>query len=91
MVGVVPSDFNIENIDFSDFTQNIKGWFFYCYDNRLYSGPPHNYRNKATSITNLIDEIIVVMNMNNMTLKFMINNKENPEFLNSFLRYVFLF
>jgi len=75
MVGVVPSDFNIENIDFSDFTLNIKGWFFYCYDNRLYSGPPHNYNNKATSITNLIDEIIVVMNMNNMTLKFMINNK----------------
>ena len=76
MIGVVPSDFNIEDIDFSDFTHNIKGWFFYCYDNRLYSGPPHNYRNKASSITNLIDEITVVMNMNSMTLKFMINNKD---------------
>ena len=42
----------------------------------MYSGPPHNYRNKASSITNLIDEITVVMNMNSMTLKFMINNKD---------------
>ena len=76
MLGVVPNDFNIKNIDPSDFTINMNGWFFYCYDLRLYSGPPHNYKNKSTSIKELTDEIIIVMNMDRRTLQFMTNDKD---------------
>jgi hypothetical protein len=75
MVGVVPIDFNPEKIDDTDFYVNLSGWFFYCYDLRLYSGPPHNYKNKATTLHNFMDEVIVIMNMNNRTLKFIINDK----------------
>ena len=76
MIGVVPSDFNINNIDSSDFTINLSGWFFYCNDLRLYSGPPHNYINKSTEIKELGNEIICVMNMDKRTLRFMTSEKD---------------
>lgn len=79
MVGVVPIDFNAEKIDYADFTLNICGWFFYCYDMRLYSGPPHNYRNKSTEFKEITNEIILVMNMNKRSLKFILNNIDNGE------------
>ena len=79
MVGVAPSDFNIKNIDPSDFTVNMCGWFFYCHDSRLYSGPPHNYNNKSTSIKELADEIILIMNMDKRTLQFLVNEKDQDQ------------
>lgn len=41
-VGVAPSDIN------QDFNENyVKcGWYFSCYYSSLWSGPPHNYRDK---------------------------------------------
>ena len=83
MVGVVPIDFDAEKIDFTDFTFNICGWFFYCYDLRLYSGPPHNYRNKGTELKDFTDEITLVMNMNKRSLKFIINNMDKGEQYNN--------
>ena len=59
MVGVVPIDFDAEKIDFTDFTSNMCGWFFYCYDLRLYSGPPHNYKNKGTEFKDFSNEISI--------------------------------
>ena len=79
MVGVVPIDFDPEKIDNTDFNLNICGWFFYFYDMRLYSGPPHNYRNKGSEINNCTDEITLVMNMNKRSLKFMVNNIDKGE------------
>ena len=79
MVGVAPSDFNAEKIDSNDFTLNLSGWFFYCYDLRLYSGPPHNYKNKSSEINDYSNEIILVMNMNRRSLKFIINNIDKGE------------
>jgi hypothetical protein len=79
MVGVAPSDFDINKLDSSDFSQNICGWYFYCYDLLLYSGPPHNYRNKHTKIKNFNDEIVFVMNMNKRTLKIIVNNIDYGE------------
>ena len=42
-VGVAPSD-----IDQSVYIRNFEscGWYLNCYGSTLYSGPPHNYRNK---------------------------------------------
>ena len=74
MVGVAPSDFNADKIDCNDFSLNTCGWYFYCHDLMLYSGPPHNYSNKNTNFRFFNDEIIIVMDMNKRTLKFIINN-----------------
>ena len=74
MVGVAPNDFSADKIDINDFSRNICGWYFYCHDLKLYSGPPHNYRNKNTNFNFFEDEIVLVMDMNKKTLKFIINN-----------------
>ena len=43
LIGVAPSD-----IDQNEGSNHNKcGWYFCCYNSRLYSGPPHNYRGKA--------------------------------------------
>ena len=74
MVGVAPIDFDINSSDYSSC-----GWYYYCYNSTLYSGPPHNYSNKASNLSKVKDEIIVVMNMSKRTLKFIINNEEKGE------------
>ena len=79
MIGVAPNDFNIQKMDNTDFSKNICGWYFYCYDLKLYSGLPHNYINKGNEIVDFSDEIIVVMNMNKRSLKFIVNNIDKGE------------
>ena len=74
MVGVAPIDFDINSSDYSNC-----GWYFYCYNSTLYSGPPHKYYNKGTNLSKVNDEIIIVMNMNKRTLKFIINNEDKGE------------
>ena len=74
MVGVAPIDFDINSSN-----HNNCGWYFYCNDSTLYSGPPHNYRGKGTNISKVNDEIIIVMDMNKRTLKFIINNEDKGE------------
>ena len=74
MVGVASIDFDINSSDYSNC-----GWYFYCYDSKLYSGPPHKYSNKGTNLSKVNDEIIIVMNMNKRTLKFIINNEDKGE------------
>lgn len=41
-IGVAP--FDIDQSANANFVRC--GWFFYCFDSRLYSGPPHNYRRR---------------------------------------------
>ena len=74
MVGVAPIDF-----DFNSSAWNTCGWYFYCYDSCLYSGPPYNYSGKGTNLNKVKDEIIVVMNMNKRTLKFIIDNEDKGD------------
>ena len=38
-IGVAPSDINQNK----EGNNNICGWYFYCYNSALYSGPPHKY------------------------------------------------
>jgi len=73
MVGVASSDFDINSS-----TYNTCGWYFYLCNSYLWSGPPHNY-NKKTNLMSNKDEIIVIMNMNKRTLKFVINNEDKGE------------
>ena len=76
MVGVAPIDFDIHSSSY-----DTCGWYFYCHDNwkTLYSGPPFNYSNKGTNLSNVNDEIVLVMNMKKRTLKFIINNEDKGD------------
>ena len=74
MVGVAPFDFDINTSNYMNC-----GWYFYCYNSTLYSGPPFNYGNKTTNLSQPKDEITVVMNMKKRTLKFIINNEDKGE------------
>ena len=74
MVGVAPIDFDINSSSW-----NTCGWYYYCINSCLYSGPPFNYSSKQTNLSNINDEVIVVMNMKKRTLKFIINNEEKGD------------
>ena len=76
MVGVAPNNFDIHSSLF-----NNCGWYFYCYNSTLYSGPPFYYNNSNTNLSqvNVNDEIIIVMNMNKRTLKFILNNEDKGD------------
>jgi len=74
MVGVAPIDFDIKSS-----THNTCGWYFYLINSNLYSGPPHNYRGKSTNCSEIKNEIMIIMNMNQRTLKFIINNEDKGE------------
>ena len=75
-IGVSTTDFNY-NINNS----NVCGWYLNCYVSppSLSSGPPYNYRNLKTNLSDINDEIIVVMNIKKRTLKFMINNEDKGD------------
>ena len=75
MAGVAPIDFDINSSSY-----NSCGWYLYCYGKSyLYSGSPFNYSSKQTNLSNINDEVIVVMNMKKRTLKFIINNEEKGD------------
>ncbi len=64
MVGVAPDDYNINTSDFY-----TCGWYLNCCNSCLYSGPPFKYSCKATNLSKVNDEIIVVMNMRKKSIK----------------------
>ena len=74
-IGVAPIDFDI----YSNKHYNSCGYYLYCYDSTLYSGPPFNYNGKNVNLSKIKDEIIVVMNMKKRTLKFIINNEDKGD------------
>jgi len=78
MVGVAPIDFDINSSSY-----NTCGWYLYCHKNcnnpPLYSGPPYNYNYKSINLNKVKDEIIIIMNMNKRTLKFIIDNEDKGE------------
>ena len=74
MVGVAPSDFDINSSDHS-----TCGWYFYCGRPSLWSGPPLYYLNKETNLSKVDNEIIIVMNMKKRSLKFIINGEDKGD------------
>ena len=71
-IGVASSDFNT-NSDYSSC-----GWYYYCYNSTLNSGPPFNYYSKKTKLNRKSNELTVIMNMKERTLKF-IDKDNNTE------------
>ena len=74
MVGVAPIDFDVNKSNHS-----TCGWYLYCNNSCLYSGPPFNYNGENTNLSKVNDEIIVVINMKKRTLKFIINNEDKGD------------
>ena len=78
IVGIAPIDFDINSSIY-----NTCGWYIHCYSGYshpvLWSGPPHNYKNKATNLKEVKDEIILVMNMKKRALKFIIDNEDKGD------------
>ena len=74
MVGVAPIDFDVNSSLHVDC-----GWYIYCINSNLYSGPPFNYVAKSTNLGKIKDEIILIMNLEKRTLKFIINNEDKGD------------
>ena len=53
------------------------GWFLYCNNLKLYSGPPHEYYCENTNLKKLKDEIIVNMDMKQGILTFIIGEESS--------------
>jgi len=73
MIGIAPIIFDINTSIYN------YGWYYYCYNSSLYSGPPHNYVNKETNLNIVQDEIKIIMNLKDKTLKFIIDNVDKGE------------
>ena len=75
MVGVAPSDFDINSSSYTC------GYYLYCYHSppTLYSGPPFKYSYVSTNLSKINDEIVIIMNMKKRTLKFIINNEDKGD------------
>ena len=73
-VGISSIDFDNKNIPYKS------GWYLYCKNSQFFSGPPHNFTEKETNLKSINDEIIVIMNMKEKTLKFIIDNEENGDY-----------
>ena len=74
-VGVSPIDYDINKSSFD----NCYGWYLSCENFKLYSGPPHNYNKKKTNLGKK-NEIIVIMNMQNGTLRFITDKEDNENY-----------
>ena len=74
LVGVAPIDFIINKTD------RHCGWYLECSISSLCSGPPHNYRDyKGFNLGSIKDEVIIIMNMEKRTLKFIIDNEDKGD------------
>ena len=70
MIGIAPIDFDLNSSIYN------YGWYLNFNDSKLYSGAPHNYEGKETDLNKIKDEVKIIMNMNEKTLKFIIDNED---------------
>ena len=77
MVGVATTDFDINSASYEK-NKNY-GWYYYCYNGTLYSGPPHNYQCNNTNLASKKNEIRIIMNMKKRTLKFITDNEDKGD------------
>ena len=71
MVGITQDEINL-NVSLN----NINGWYFYCYNSSLYSGKPHNYKDKKTDANKVINYIFIIFDMNKGNLDFILDNNK---------------
>ena len=76
MVGIAPTDFDI---NLSDYTNS--GYYFYFYNSTLYSSPPYSYYGENSLLNKMdnFDEIIIIANLYRRSLKFIINGEDKGD------------
>ena len=67
MVGVATMDFDFNSASYE--TNKSYGWYYWCANGTLFSGPPHNYQYKNINLKSQRNEIKVVMNMKKKNIK----------------------
>ena len=73
-VGIATNDFVINQ------TSWHCGYYLECSISSLCSGPPHNYNDyKGFNLPAVKDEVILIMDMDKRTLKFIINNEDRGD------------
>ena len=77
MIGIATIDFDINSSSYE--ISNNKGWYFYCNNGTLYSGPPHYFQGKRINLKPRNNEIKIVMNIKKRTLKFINDREDNGE------------
>ena len=73
-VGIVPKDYDINSSN-----EYKCGWCFYDYYCSLYSGPPNNYDGEKTNLNHIKNEIIISVNTDKGTIKFIIDNEDRGD------------
>ena len=73
-IGIVNTDFD-NNSPLPDKC----GWYYYCQNSSLRSGPPYYYNGKETNLKNKKDEIVIIMDTEKRTLKFIIDNEDKGD------------
>ena len=77
-IGVANSDFDINSSSYEQ--DKNKGWYFYPYTEKLYSGFPRNYQRKnINNLKSKNNEVTVIMNMKKGTLKFIIDKEDKGD------------
>ena len=72
MVGITQEE-NNSNISLN----NINGWYFYCFNSTLYSGKPHNYKNKKLNIDKVNKYITIIFNTIKGNLDFILDDNNH--------------
>ena len=73
-VGIAPIDLDIKSS-----SPYKHGWYLYCENSTLYSGPPNNYDGKITQINKVKNEIMVIFDKTKRTLKFIVDGEDKGE------------
>ena len=74
MIGIATIDFDI-NSSSCDINNN-KGWYYYCINGTLYSGPPQFYQGKNSYLKPRNNEYKIIVNMKKKTIKFETDYKD---------------
>ena len=74
MVGISQDEAN-SNLSLN----NINGWYLYCFNSTLYSGKPHNYRDKKINLIKVNNDIVLIFDMNNGNLEFILDDNKKIE------------
>ena len=70
-LGVASSDFDIYKYD------DHCGWYFYVWNQKLYSANPNNIANKNFKVKFPRSEITIIMDMKERTLRYIIDGEDN--------------
>ena len=77
MIGIATIDFDINSSSYDIY--NNKGWYYYCINGALYSGPPQFYQGRNINLKSKFNECKIIVNMKKGTIKFVIDYEDKGD------------